>query len=292
MIRSLMLAATAVTLVSAQALAADRPNVLYAKDTPAIPMAEWEIVQQGAAEQTGARILIAHGKDELAKAPANAVKYTSQAFRFATGDIRVLEFRKATGGVLHQVTTETALYVLEGSAVVNVGGTPTEVRAGDVVSMPSGVIRSRPNAAEDTTLVLHTVFGTPSNRKPAVVRAKDTPENVAGKPDAAKKSAGLALRRYAFDGNSVRVARLTGPGSTPPNNHNTDSLIYILDGPMTLTQGDEKATVNKGDALREVAGLITYWDVPRNGAFLSTSAGPLGASPAPAAAPAPAAPAK
>ncbi|NBW89590.1 MAG: hypothetical protein EBR51_06715, partial [Gammaproteobacteria bacterium] len=86
-------------------------EVQYAKDTPVVPMAEWEIVQKGAAEQTGARVLIAAGAAELGRAPAGASRYDSQTFRFPSGDMRVLSFRKASGGVLHQITTETQIYV-------------------------------------------------------------------------------------------------------------------------------------------------------------------------------------
>lgn len=119
-------------------------NVVLAKDVPVVPMAEWKIVQKGQGEQSGARVLIAAGDKELGRAPPEAVRYESQSFHFPSGQVRVLKFRKASGGVLHQVTTETQLYVASGSAVVGVNGTPTEIFAGDVASLPSGLLESRP----------------------------------------------------------------------------------------------------------------------------------------------------
>lgn len=306
MIRSLIVAASVAASIPATAFAQTAPvaganappvpvvalpprldtHVLFAKDIPAVPMAEWEIVQKGAGEQTGARVLIAAGPAELGRAPPEASRYDSQTFRFPSGDIRVLSFRKASGGVLHQVTTEKSLYVVKGSAVVDVGGVATEIAAGDVVSLPGGVLRSRPGKPEDTTIVAFTVRDGVPNPKAAVLRRKDTkPGVIKGGAKAGLGDTTVTVRRYAFDGNSIRAATLSGRGSTAPVTPSVDALIYVLSGPIRITIGDEVKTVSAGDALREPAGLSTHWDVAQEGSFIATNGVPLVPSVAAAVAP-------
>ena len=257
----------------------DASNVVYSKDVPIVPMAEWEIEQRGAAEQTGARILIAAGHDELAKAPANAARYDSQTFQFPGGNIRVLKFTRQNGGVLHQITTETQLYVIKGSATVGVRGEQVAIGAGDVVNLPSGVLRSLPGKAVDTTILAYTVGSAMRDTKAGVIRAKDTPEAAIG---AGEKSgvagAKVFVRRYAYDGNSIRVARLTGKGQTTPATPKEDVLIFLLSGRMQITIGDEVKTVAAGDALREQMAKPTHWDVYENSSFIATNA-PKAAAP-------------
>jgi quercetin dioxygenase-like cupin family protein len=279
--RRSVLAAGAVALVPLPVLAQGAPvapaakpsNILFAKDVPIVPMAEWEIQQQGRAEQTGARILIAAGEAELAKAPDNAVRYTSQTFAFPTGSVRVLTFTKAGGGVLHQITSETQLYVVKGSATVGVMGVDTEVGAGDVVNYPSGVMRGKKGAAEDSTVLAFTVGNSLKAPKAAVVRAKDTPETVIAEGEkSGPQGAKVSVQRYTFDGNSIRVARLTGPGKTSVATPATDVLVYLVAGRMQITVGDEVKTVTAGDVLREEAKLPTHWDVAENSMFVATNA--------------------
>jgi quercetin dioxygenase-like cupin family protein len=261
-------------------------NVLFGKDIPVVPMAEWSVEQKGAAEQTGARVLIAAGPAELGRAPPEASRYDSQTFRFPSGDIRVLTFRKASGGVLHLVTKEKAIYVVKGSAVVDVAGVATEIFAGDVVSLPGGVLRSRPGKAEDTTIVAFTVLDGAPNAKAMVIRGKDAkPAVIKGGAKAGLGNTTVTVQRYPFDGNSIRAAKLSGKGSTAPVVPTVDALIYVLSGPMQITIGDEVKTVSAGDALREPAGLSTHWDVPQKGSFIATNGVPLVP---PAAAPIPA----
>ncbi len=246
-------------------------NIRLAADTPVVAMAEWEIQQTGAAEQTGARILIAAGAEELSRAPANAVRYDSQTFKFDQGEVRVLTFRKASGGVLHQVTTETQMYVIKGSTVVGAAGQKVQVRAGDVVNLPSGVLRSIPRKLEDTTVLLYTVRTKPGD-KAVVLRAKDTPTTaLTAGPKAGVDTAKVSVQRFAFDGNSIRIARLTGPGKTGVAVPQADALIYLLSGRMEITIGDESKIVQAGDALCEPAGLPTHWDVLEPSSFIATN---------------------
>lgn len=248
-------------------------NMLFAKDTPVVPMAEWEIVQKGAAEQTGARILIAAGPKELERAPENAVRYDSQTFKFPSGTGRVLTFKKANGGVLHQITTETILYVVKGSATVGVAGKQTKIQAGDVVNLPSGVLRNVKGKGEDTTVLLWTV-GHVAPSKSVLIRGKDTKATTiaASGPKGSDSGAKTDVKRYNFEGNSVRVAHLTGPGKTNPANPNVDVLIYLVSGRMMITVGDETKEVRAGDMLREQAGKPTYWDVLEESTFVATNA--------------------
>jgi quercetin dioxygenase-like cupin family protein len=247
-------------------------NILFAKDTPVVQMAEWEIVQKGAAEQTGARVLIAAGPKELERAPENAVRYESQTFKFPTGTGRVLTFKKANGGVLHQITTETILYVVKGSATVGVAGKQTKIQAGDVVNLPSGILRNVKGKGEDTTVLLWTVAHTAPS-KSVVIRGKDVKAAAIGAgPKGSDDGAKTDVKRYNFDGNSVRVAHLTGPGKTNPANPNVDVLIYLVSGRMMITVGDETKEVRAGDMLREQAGKPTHWDVLEESTFVATNA--------------------
>ncbi|MDX2144549.1 MAG: hypothetical protein SFV19_14435 [Rhodospirillaceae bacterium] len=277
--RRSVLAAGAAALMPLPALAqgmkatAKPSNILFAKDVPVVPMAEWEVEQQGRAEQTGARILIAAGEAELARAPANAARYTSQTFAFPTGKVRVLTFTKAGGGVLHQITSETQLYVVKGSATVGVMGVDTDIATGDVVSYPSGVLRGKTGAAEDTTVLAFTVGNTMKAPKAAVVRAKDTPQAVIAEGEkSGKEGAKVSVQRYTYDGNSIRVARLTGPGKTSAATPATDVIVYLISGRMQITVGDEVKVVSAGDVLREEAKLPTHWDVLENSSFVATNA--------------------
>jgi quercetin dioxygenase-like cupin family protein len=198
--------------------------------------------------------------------------YKSKTFTLPTGSIRIVEFKKS--GAAYKLTSETEMYVLKGSAEVTVGGVETALMAGDVVNLPSGVLHPLPGQPEDTTVVLYTVPNSSKTPAPGVVRAKDAKE-ITVPPTPEKDGvvgAGLTVRSYVFDGNSIRVATLRKPGRTPLNAHGTDSIMYLLSGKMKLTIGDEVTLVHAGDALREPAGVPTSWEVLEDSSFVSTSA--------------------
>ncbi len=270
----ILLAASLLTAGPAAAQALHAPsNVILGSAVKAVPMAEWEVEQTGAAEQTGARILIAAGDEELKRAPATASRYDSTTFKHPSGTIRVLAFKKDQGGVLHQITSETVIYVLKGSAEVGVVGVPTALGAGDVVSLPSGVLRSKKGAAEDTTVIAFTVGHTDKAAPAAVIRAKDTPEQaIAAGPKAGTDTAKVAVRRYNFPGNSVRVASVQGPGKTNVTTPDTDVLLYLTSGRARVTVGTETQEVKAGDTVREAAGMAMFWDVQENMSFVATNA--------------------
>ena len=247
-------------------------HIRLAADTPVISMAEWEVLQAGAAEQTGARILIAAGPEELVRAPANASRYESQAFKFDNGELRVLSFHKASGGVLHQITTETQLYVIKGSATVAVAAQTVQIQTGDVVNLPSGVVRSIAKAAEDTTLLLQTVGSSLPGAKAALVRGADTPAPpLTAGPKVGVENVKVSVQRFSFDGNTVRVAHLVGPGKSGAVTPSADALIYLLSGRMEITIGDEVKIVKAGDAVCEAAGLPTHWNVLEESTFVATN---------------------
>lgn len=273
MLRALFVCLIAIGFLQPTALKATESlikEIRRGQDTPVTLMAEWEVLQTGRGEQTGARILIAAGEEELSRAPANAVRYESRTFGFPSGEIRVLDFSKENGGVLHQITTETQLYVVKGSASVGIAGEQVELSAGDVAHMPSGVLRSIPGKIEDTTVVAYTI---PSPTTPAVVvRGRDNPITVIGSgAKAGEAGAKVSVQRYAYEGNSIRIARLEGPGKNSPSTPRLDALIYLISGRMNLHLGDEIFEVKAGDALREPAGIPVFWDILEPSSFIATN---------------------
>lgn len=275
MLRNFLVATTAAVtlwLASPANAASLAGEVRSGQSVPVVQMAEWEIVQTGQGEQTGARVLIAAGNEELKRAPANASRYDSQTFTFPSGEIRVLKFRKATGGVLHQITSETQIYVAQGSASVDVAGVRTELATGDVVNLPSGVLRSLPNRAEDTTIIAYTIKNTAKDPKASVIRGKDNPPAVIESGEKAGESgAKVSVQRYVYEGNSIRIARLSGPGKNAASTPRADALIYLISGRMNLHLGDEVFEVRAGDALREPAGVPVYWDILEPSSFIATN---------------------
>ena len=149
---------------------------------------------------------------------------------------------------------------------------PTEIFAGDVVNLPSGVLRSRPGKAEDTTVLLYTVRGTAPQPRAALVRGRDVAATALTGEKGGRDGTKVSVKRYAFDGNSIRVARLAGKGRTGSVTPQVDVLIYMLSGRMRITIGDEVKEVSAGDVLREQAGLPTHWDVLEPSSFVATNA--------------------
>jgi len=229
--------------------------IVYGKDLRAEPAAEWD---------SHGTVRLAVGK-ELARAPRRAVHYTVKTVSWPTGTVRVLHFTKADG-VLHALHDETEIYVLEGSIRADVGGSVESLHAGDVVSHASGVIRSG-ELPEDTTLVTWNVGPVSADPPtPTVVRGESVKEGgVAGV---------LALKRYEFPGNSIRVATMAAGSRNGPATAKTDSLMYFKDGHVQFTEGDEVYDVHAGDFLWEKAGETHRWEHLDGGSFVTTSALP------------------
>ena len=52
--------------------------------------------------------------------------------------------------MVHQITFETEIYVLQGEVTVDVAGKPTTLKAGDAAFLPSGIMRK--DAADEVVL--------------------------------------------------------------------------------------------------------------------------------------------
>jgi quercetin dioxygenase-like cupin family protein len=263
-----------------------------AKEARELPMAEWDIVQTGTGEQTGERVLIAEGATTFAGAmrvPEGASKYTARAYKFPTGAARVLTFRKSDGPVIHQITFESEIFMLQGSAEVSVRGEKVTLNKGDAVFLPSGVLRNM-KPREDTVVLQFFVGSTAENPRASVVRAKSLSDSMitqwsedgnwktartpqeAKQMKAPKDAAVYFVKRYVFDGNSIRHARLKKGGVTAPTKYNVDVIIYVNKGRMIRHENGQTFEVVAGDALREVEGATGYWEILEDSEFVATDA--------------------
>ena len=262
-----------------------------AKNARELPMAEWDVVQTAVGEQTGARVLIAEGGATFAGAarvPEGASKYTARAYKFPTGAARVLTFRKNDGPVIHQITFETELFMLQGSAEVTVRGQKVRLNKGDAVFLPSGELRNM-KPREDTVVLQFFVQSTSENPRASVVYAKDVTETpiaqwqaedgtwqTARTPQDVRRAPSHAgvyyVKRYVFDGNSIRHARLKKGNRTAPATYNTDVIIFITKGRMIRHENGQTFEVVAGDALREVKGATGYWELLEDSEFIATDA--------------------
>jgi mannose-6-phosphate isomerase-like protein (cupin superfamily) len=269
-----------------------RPKVdlvhIPAQGARTFPMAEWDVVQQGGGEQTGERVLIAEGQEAVSQAPATASRYTARAYKFPTGQVRILHWKKESGPVVHAITFETELFILAGSVDVEVQGQKVRVGAGDAVSLPSGVLRN-PSPAEDTIVAQFFVEHAASSPKAAVVRGADiketwtaqwmdgqtaktarTPDDFSQVPASAAR---WSTKRYAFDGNSVRYALMKKGGrSHLAKTQRADALIYVVSGKLRRTEGSVVFEASAGDALRELKGVDGYWEILEESVFIATDA--------------------
>ena len=252
----------AVLLIAAPAFAQStpaKPSKYYVsgKNVPVVPVAAW---------MDGAATRVAAGASEVAKAPNTAVKYTRKAVDWPTGTVSVLTFTKAGGGVLHQITKESEIFVVKGAITANVDGTPTVVRAGDVVRWPKGALTSA-EGGEDTQLVTWTVASMIEAPKPTVVRGATAPEALLPDPHAK-----VLVKRFVFPGNSIREAHIAKGGHTEDAmSPKTDSLIHFLSGHMRFHEDDEVHEVYAGDFVREVAGKHHHWEPQEDTHFVTTS---------------------
>jgi quercetin dioxygenase-like cupin family protein len=276
--RSPAIGAAALAVVAILALAA--PPSAQAASTPAVATeaAGTYVVARGTREplamaawanRSDRRVSSAAGPKAVARAPRRAVRYEARSVAWPTATVQVLRFTAAGGGVLHPLTDEKTVYVLDGAVQAEVGGQTVTLGAGDVASLPVGALRSA-GAAADATVVTWTAASLTPGATPAVVRLASLTPQQAGQ---------LTIRRYEFPGNSVRAVTLAQGLKTTPNSARTDSLIYVTRGPMKFFQDGQEFTVNAGDFIREVAGLMHNWDVTEESGFVTTSALPIGAGP-------------
>ncbi|MBL8630309.1 MAG: cupin domain-containing protein [Rhodospirillaceae bacterium] len=202
----------------------------------------------------------------VVRADGKTVTYDAKIVAWPTASVKVLSFKKAKGGVLHQITDEKTIFVRSGSVDTTVDGKAVTLGAGDLASLPTGTLSGK----GDAVVVAWTAGSLTPDAKPAVVRGADVKPGGAGK---------LVIKRYDFPGNSVRAVTLQKGGDTPPNSAKTDSLILVTEGKMRFHQDGKVFEVAAGDFIREVAGLQHNWEVPHDAGFVTTSALPIGAGP-------------
>jgi len=262
---------------------ASEPEI-HGSEVDAVPYAEWEENLR-----SGPTNRIVWGKDAVERAPPRAARYTQKSYVFPTGTIRVLEFRKASGGMLHAITMENALFVLKGSGTVGIAGKDVSVAAGDAVNYPSGVLRG----SGDATVLLFTVTGTLQNDASAagIVHARDAlttktaewtrggqvirARTAAELRKAPKDAIRLAVTRYEFPGNSIRVAHSFRGGPTSPATGPLDALIYVTSGKLRFYESGKVYDALPGDALREIAGEHHWWNRLEDSSFVAISSLPV-----------------
>jgi quercetin dioxygenase-like cupin family protein len=265
-----MLAAlTALPILAAPSQAAEPKYWRDGKNVPAVPYAAWE---------AGGKVTVVTG-DEVKKAPANAVKYTVKTVKWPNATVKVLEFTKAGGGVLYNLTDETHFLVYKGSLQANVNGTPTDIKAKEVGAGLSGTLRNS-GAAEDTLVVAY-VISAPSTEdyKPAMVREENAfygARGAATSPSANRKPDDTIVRRYVFPGNSLRLAQMFPNKISPPNTGSMDNYIYIFEGHVQYKQGGETYQAYAGDFLHQESGTIHEWDQKEGARFVASSSLPVG----------------
>jgi quercetin dioxygenase-like cupin family protein len=273
----------------APALPRGKVSNIFVPEKSAItwPVAEWDVVQQAAGEQTGGRVLIAEGPPGVDKAPAGASKYTARAYKFPQGAMRTLTFKKADGPVIHQITFETELFMLQGSADVESQGKVVKLNAGDAISLPSGTLRNM-KPKEDTVVLQYFVGSKAEKPVSKVVYGKDLKSTrimqyeeggkwiTATTPEQHKKAPATAgiydVKRYPFDGNSIRHAVLKKGNRTGPGTYEVDILIYINKGRMIRHEGGQTFEVVAGDAIREAKGQTGYWEMLEDSEFIASDA--------------------
>ncbi len=199
--------------------------------------------------------------DAVDKAPPNASRYQQKTYSFPTGTIRLLEFRKETGGMVHAITSETAIFMLRGVGSVEVAGKTVTLGAGDAVNYPSGVLRG----AGDASVLAWTVTGTVNNEASPAMLLRAS-------------SAGGDVRHYAFPGTSVRWARRAGRAPDASPAREVDSLVYVIAGRLKFTQGGKAVEALPGDAIREIAGQARSWSALAPSSFVAIDSLPVGAA--------------
>ena len=163
-----------VSSAQAQSYTGVRPEqggLLSIKGSGAITgtMAEWTDPKASTGDNR-----IAMSPAALEKAPPHASRYNAKLYNFPSGSLRTLTFKRDMP-VFHQITFESHIYVLQGSATLRsltgLARKPVPVKAGDALFLPSGVLES-PKAAEDFVILLAYVANTAQRPKSAIVTAE------------------------------------------------------------------------------------------------------------------------
>ena len=185
----------------------DDQDLVYIPATKAqtLPMAEWKDMRA----PTGAS-RIAGTKASLERAPkdASTSHYEAKLYNYPSGSLRVLTWKKGTP-VIHQVTFETEIYVIQGSLTLTplpgLSGKPVTVKTGDALFLPSGILTNA-KPSEDTVLLQAFVASTAAKPKAKIITGKEVQETLnlnwqeggkefsANKPEDFKKAPKTASR--------------------------------------------------------------------------------------------------
>ena len=102
------------------------------------------------------------------------------------------------------------------------------------------------------------------NGKPMVLRGPDV-------KNAPATATHVQATIYNMDGPSFRrVSFPKGARFSPPAN-TADTLLYILKGRLKVSMGDVSGEVGPGDAFREVAGVLTSFEVLQKTELIETN---------------------
>ncbi|NKB45922.1 MAG: hypothetical protein GKS03_16790 [Alphaproteobacteria bacterium] len=275
--------ATLVALTASSTWAQDASLIhIPLEEAPIFAEAEWDLPAPNTDGPVYARSFIAEG-DAASTAPDGASHYSAQEYNFPMGTLRVLKWE--SGPVIHQITFETQLYMLKGSATVGLAGETVAVSAGDAVFLPSGILRN-PDPDGETVVLTYIVSNNADAPKAKVVRGEglnvmaiaqwmdgDDPttatdhDAILSAPDGAAK---FTVKRFSGDGNSFRHAVLEAGGRTTPATNGRDILIYVNKGKMKRTEDGVEYLVQAGDAIREEDAKSGYWEILEDSEFIAT----------------------
>lgn len=275
---------TLTVLTLSSALAQD-PGLIHipSEDAPLFREAEWNLPAPKTDGPVYDRTFIAEG-DAADTAPKGASHYVAQEFNFPMGALRVLKWE--SGPVIHQITFETQIFMLQGSATIGLAGETVTINAGDAVFLPSGILRN-PDPKGEIVLLSYIVSNTSDAPKAKVLRGEgldvmaiaqwmdgEDPISALDHEDILKAPEGAAkftVKRYAGDGNSFRHAVLEAGGrTTPAVNARRDILIYVNKGRMRRIEDGVEYMVKAGDAIREEHTKSGYWEILEDSEFIAT----------------------
>lgn len=281
---SILASIVTITAGTMSAVMAQEARLIHipSEDAPIFAEAEWDLPAPKIDGPVYARTFIAEG-EAAATAPDGASHYKAQEYNFPMGALRVLKWE--SGPVIHQITFETQVFMLKGSATVRVSGENVTINEGDAAFLPSGILRND-NPDGDTIVLTYIVSNNTDAPKAKVVRGDGLPvmaiaqwmdgddpttatdhDAILKAPDGAAK---FTVKRYSGDGNSFRHAVLEAGGRTTPATNGRDILIYINKGHMKRTEDGVEYVVKAGDAIREEDGKSGYWEILEDSEFIAT----------------------
>jgi quercetin dioxygenase-like cupin family protein len=237
---------------------AERGNISHipGASAPSSLIAEW----YDSTQTPGNGFRIAATRAAFDQAPVAASRYEAKLYVFPSGTLRTLSFKKDVPSY-HLITFETIIYVLSGTAILtpldNHPGKPVNVRAGDALFLPSGVLMN-PKPSEDLVILQGFVERTVRNARKSVVTSKQA--HSADTVDWQVESSALRAKTFPFEGNTLRVITLKGARSARVTSKRADVLVYVAKGKARRTEGNHVIQIVAGDCVREKVGGTASWE--------------------------------